>query len=327
MTRRLPALDGLRAISILLVLGAHMLPLGPKALELNDTAGAMGMSLFFALSGFLITSALRQDSNVPAFLVRRLTRIVPLAYAYVLLVFTFVHFDPTAALWTASFTINYFTHYMRDGLNNHFWSLCVEVQFYIGIAIAVLLGGKKALWIVVPICLLVTAIRIYETQYIAIQTHLRIDEILSGATVALLFYSRTRAFRIPSYVVLLFVISWIISGHPQAGWIQYLRPYFTGMLLFTVLLQKENIISKFVGMPIFGYIAIISYALYIIHPLTTYGWFNEGNVLQRYFFKRPISFLLTFGLAHISTFYWERPWTAAGRKWIESRKLKLASLK
>ena len=62
---RLPALDGLRAISILLVLAAHMLPLGPKILGLNFTAGAMGMSLFFALSGFLIASAL--DLPTPTF--------------------------------------------------------------------------------------------------------------------------------------------------------------------------------------------------------------------------------------------------------------------
>jgi peptidoglycan/LPS O-acetylase OafA/YrhL len=62
-TARLPVLDGLRAISILLVLAAHMLPLGPKVLRLNETAGPMGMSLFFALSGFLITSGLRENAE------------------------------------------------------------------------------------------------------------------------------------------------------------------------------------------------------------------------------------------------------------------------
>jgi peptidoglycan/LPS O-acetylase OafA/YrhL len=44
---RLFELDGLRAISILLVLSAHMLHLGSKFLHLNDMSGAMGMSLFF----------------------------------------------------------------------------------------------------------------------------------------------------------------------------------------------------------------------------------------------------------------------------------------
>ena len=100
---RLPVLDGLRAISILLVLAAHMLPLGPKVLRLNETAGPMGMSLFFALSGFLIVSGLRHNADVPEFLIKRLSKILPLAYGYTFLVFSFLYFDPKIMLWTASF--------------------------------------------------------------------------------------------------------------------------------------------------------------------------------------------------------------------------------
>src|SRR5437667_3569112 len=80
-----PALDGLRAISIILVLACHLLPLGPKALQLNLTAGPMGMSLFFTLSGYLIVSTLRSVS-ILEFIVKRVTRILPLAYLYILLV-------------------------------------------------------------------------------------------------------------------------------------------------------------------------------------------------------------------------------------------------
>ena len=40
----LGVLDGWRGISILLVLAAHLLPLGPKAWRLNETAGPMGMA-------------------------------------------------------------------------------------------------------------------------------------------------------------------------------------------------------------------------------------------------------------------------------------------
>ena len=78
--RRLPTLDGL--ISILLVLAAHMVPVGPRVLGLNYSVGAMGMSLFFALCGFLITSTLIHNPDILEFLVKRLARIVPLAYAY-----------------------------------------------------------------------------------------------------------------------------------------------------------------------------------------------------------------------------------------------------
>ena len=79
---------------------------------------------------------------------RRLARIIPLAYAYTFIVFTFVLFDPKIALWTATFLINYFTQYMVVDLNNHFWSLCVEVHFYIAIALTVFTFGKKGIWFV-----------------------------------------------------------------------------------------------------------------------------------------------------------------------------------
>src|SRR5437667_9931257 len=84
---KFPILDGLRAISILLVLADHLLPLGPKILQLNATAGSMGMSLFFALSGFLITSGLIKNPNISEFMARRLARILPLAYVYTMVVF------------------------------------------------------------------------------------------------------------------------------------------------------------------------------------------------------------------------------------------------
>jgi peptidoglycan/LPS O-acetylase OafA/YrhL len=322
---RLPVLDGLRAISILLVLATHMLPLGPKLLKLNDTAGAMGMSLFFALSGFLITSTLIHNSDTFEFVVKRLTRILPLAYAYTFFVFTFLLFDPKAAFWTASFLINYFTDYMVGGYNNHFWSLCVEMHFYIAITLTVMFWKKKGLWIVWPACLAITALRIDDGAYIAIQTHLRVDEILSGACVATLYQNFwIRRVRYPNIVLGIAVLLWFLSSSPYAQWLQYLRPYTTALVLGAVLCHSNTLIADFLASRWMRYIATISYALYVIHPLTIHGWFNQGSIIDRYLLKRPISFILTFGAAHISTFYWERPWIQAGRKWIQARRIRLA---
>src|SRR5206468_10482977 len=85
---RLSLLDGWRALSILLVLAAHLLPLGPKWLELNDAIAPMGMALFFTLSGFLITRLLL-SVDVRSFLIRRFCRIVPLAWLAILIVLPF----------------------------------------------------------------------------------------------------------------------------------------------------------------------------------------------------------------------------------------------
>lgn len=88
----------------------------------------MGMSLFFALSGFLIASRLLDKPQILDFLVRRGARILPLTYLYLLLLLIFYDGDIPKALWSATFVVNYNTEYLF-GLNAHLWSLCVEVQF------------------------------------------------------------------------------------------------------------------------------------------------------------------------------------------------------
>jgi peptidoglycan/LPS O-acetylase OafA/YrhL len=321
---KLPVLDGLRAISILLVLACHLLPLGPKVLRLNETAGAMGMSLFFALSGYLITSGLVRNPNVQEFLTRRLSRILPLAYSYTLVIFLLFSFDPGSLLWTNLFVVNYLTQYLNDW-NGHFWSLCVEMQFYLAVAIAVLAVGRKGLWIVWPACLAITLLRVNAGAYVAIETHLRVDEILSGACIATIYSNRpTFNHRVTSSALLAIMVVaaflWAISAWPLADAFQYLRPYTTALVLFSSLryaaAKPETLLSS---RPL-RYVATISYALYVIHPATAHGWMNEGSTVTRYLLKRPISFALTFLLAHISTFHWESRWQSAARQWIERRR-------
>lgn len=67
-------LDGWRGISILIVLASYMLPLGRKHLRANGAAGVFGMILFFALSGFLITSTMIHDPSVRNFLILKAGR-------------------------------------------------------------------------------------------------------------------------------------------------------------------------------------------------------------------------------------------------------------
>jgi peptidoglycan/LPS O-acetylase OafA/YrhL len=313
-----PVLDGLRAISILLVLACHLLPLGPKALRFNETAGAMGMSLFFALSGFLITTGLIKNQNIREFMIRRLARILPLAYAYTIVVFLFLSFDPKALLWTDLFLVNYLTQYLNDW-NGHFWSLCVEMHFYLAIAFVVLVAGRKGLWVVWPACLAITLLRVSAGEYLAIKTHLRVDEILSGACVAMLYHN---GFRIRGSLAIIAVAAllWALSAWPSAYAAQYFRPYTTAFMLFaSIYYGVANTKTVLASRPL-RYIATISYALYVIHPATAHGWMNEGDPITRYLLKRPISFALTFILAHISTFYWESLWQSAARRWLKRRR-------
>src|SRR5262249_3705464 len=145
-----------------------------------------GMSLFFALSGFLIVSGLRHNDDIFEFAVRRFARILPLAYLYLVIVSLLVHFDADAVFVTGTFLVNYLSQYMTIN-NGHFWSLCVEVHFYIALALVVLAAGKNGIWMVWPACLIITAMRMANGVYLDIETHLRVDEILVGACIATLY--------------------------------------------------------------------------------------------------------------------------------------------
>lgn len=317
---KLPVLDGLRAISILLVLACHLLPLGPKALELNSAAGAMGMSLFFALSGFLIAFGLMRNPDIHEFLARRLARILPLAFSYTFVVFVIFSFNPKALLWTDLFVVNYFDQFLNPW-NDHFWSLCVEMQFYFAIALVVLIGGRRSVWVVWPACIAITMHRVSLEAYISIFTLQRVDEILSGACIATLYpYIHNRKLKVGPIVMFIPVLLWAVSSYPLTGALQYFRPYATALLLIASLCYGSSHPKTFLASRSLRYIATISYALYIIHPATVHGWMSEGGPLIKYLLKRPISFVLTFALAHFSTFHWERPWQFVAKRWIQKRR-------
>jgi peptidoglycan/LPS O-acetylase OafA/YrhL len=235
-------------------------------------------------------------------------------------VFVVITFDPASLFWTNVFFANYVDQYLSS-YNAHFWSLCVEVQFYFAIAAAVLLVGKKGLMGVWPVCIAITAMRISQQTYIAIQTHLRADEILAGACVATIFQvSWIGRLRLATALFCAAAGLWFLSAHPLTGWVQYFRPYATALLLAAALCLPNSALSKFLSSDPFRSIATISYALYIIHPLTIHGWWNDGSVMVRYLLKRPISFAMTFVAAHFATFYWEKTWTQAARQRIRKRR-------
>jgi peptidoglycan/LPS O-acetylase OafA/YrhL len=311
-TRKFPVLDGLRAISIILVLVSHMAPVGNEAN--SRTAGAMGMSLFFVLSGFLITSTLLHNDDVFSFVVKRLARIVPLAYLYTSLLFLFRAISPTDAAFTYAFVVNYIG---MDPYNWHFWSLCVEMQFYLSIALCVWIFGRRGLWLVWPACIAVTLLRIDVGAYNDVRTHLRVDEILTGACVATVFSEKWRL-RFPTLLAAGAAIAWAACSIHDAGWVQYLRPYATGIMLLVVLCHSDTVLSRILSSVPLRYVADISYALYVIHPITEIGWMHGGTFLARAL-KRAASLAMTFSLAHLSTFYWESWWRKAASAWIVGR--------
>jgi peptidoglycan/LPS O-acetylase OafA/YrhL len=152
------------------------------------------------------------------------------------------------------------------------------------------------------------------SSLVIIETHLRVDEILAGASVALFFrrgfLKNAEAANGNLSVSFLF---WFFASSEFTGPLQFLRPYSSAALLAVVLQLAPGIMPSLLEGRALRYVAQVSYALYVVHPATMHGWINEGSVVERYFVKRPVSFALAFLLAHLYTFYWESRWIAWGK--------------
>jgi len=304
---RLKMLDGWRAISILLVLAAHMLPLGPKSWGANFAVGALGMAIFFTLSGFLIVSILQRNPDVWSFLTRRLARIVPLAWTALALSFAvkglpFAYWPPNFLFYAN------LPPFWLDEWSSHFWSLGVEMQFYMGIALTVLLLGRRGLLIVPLAAIAVTAARIGTGTAVSIVTWFRVDEILAGGILALVIHGMlgerpVRLLRaLPFWPVLLL---FLLSASVSLPWLNYPRPYLAATMVGITVLRPIRGLTPLLESAPMGYLARISYAVYVIHHFTLWGWLGSGHGLVKYA-KRPISFAVTFALAHVSTHYFEK---------------------
>src|SRR2546426_2623171 len=129
--QHLPALDGLRAVSVFTVMVYHF--------GFIRVPGDLGVSAFFVLSGFLITWLLLKedratgDVSLTRFYVRRVLRIFPAYYAFLAVSFVidYMRHDPwSPALSTSAifYVVNYFNALYGHPSTSiaHAWSLAIE---------------------------------------------------------------------------------------------------------------------------------------------------------------------------------------------------------
>lgn len=143
---RIASLDGLRAVSILMVLAGHTYgkSLGPyKAhwittyLKVGAHYAAFGVDVFFVISGFLITLLLLKERektgsiSLRRFYVRRAYRILPAAYAVTLVIAIVWH--NRIVLRDVLCSLLYVQNFNAKASWSlgHMWSLAVEEQFYL----------------------------------------------------------------------------------------------------------------------------------------------------------------------------------------------------
>jgi peptidoglycan/LPS O-acetylase OafA/YrhL len=160
-TKRIPSLDGLRAVSVLLVVLTHFT--GELPLAINRAMGNLGVRFFFVISGFLITSILLAELNKTAsinltkFYFRRTLRIFPAYYFYLLMIGLAAAVGILQIPFSSFISpLTYTSNYIAPGAweLGHSWSLAIEEQFYLlfpGLMVMTTLAVYRKLLILIVI--------------------------------------------------------------------------------------------------------------------------------------------------------------------------------
>lgn len=271
-------LDGLRAISILLVITAHAAD--PLFTRLH---GAVGVTIFFVISGYLITTLLLREeerngrARIKAFYIRRAFRILPLYYltlaAYVVLIGVLHLQAGASSLWHS---LPYYLTYQNDlvphgaGVFNHSWSLAVEEKYYLvwPLMFAIPVLRKHRLTVASGLAALTALASLWSaTHYFAIYT-----PILLGCVVALVLdnpeYYRwaVRLATTPVAVALIAaLIGWDLAFENGSN----VHIVFSVLvaLLFPAVLAGPRWLSGLLSNKVLVYIGTRSYGVYLIHRI------------------------------------------------------------
>lgn len=278
-----PALDGLRALSIGLVVLWH----ATEEKYYGWLHGFHGVTIFFVLSGFLITTLLLREEDrhgsvsFRGFYVRRIFRILPLYYIVlgiycVLILFARMQPDRIEAFQRAlpyyTFYFSEFPHYMRFRAPFDLsWSLGIEEKFYL-IWPALAFGFLQVIRSRMSAALGLLAVTLLLPDAWGASVFLRpYGLILVGCVVALAMHApdgfnavrKLGAWQLPLLVGLL--ASCVIVGEPKR-W-EILVALMTALLLIATLANPDGAIARIFSAAPLVKIGGISYGIYLIHQL------------------------------------------------------------
>lgn len=283
-------LDGLRAFAILLVLFAHA---GLGAL----VPGGFGVTVFFFLSGYLITSLLRFEwastgkVSLSSFYLKRVIRIFPPLYVtflFCLLLMVAGLLDAPISGSGALIDLAYLTNYAMflpysSGFPMPLWSLDVEEHFYMVFplffaGVLASMGGRRAASTCLFLCGAVLLVRFanaatlsdYSNNYY--WTHTRIDSILFGCCLALWrnpILDGKRAWRPVGWHALaalaVLLLCFIIRSDFFRETIRYTLQGGALFILFAYCLNSTGSLAALLSSRPLKHIADWSYTLYLVH--------------------------------------------------------------
>lgn len=323
---RIAGLDGLRGLAVAMVLGFHLYPrLVP--------GGWLGVSLFFTLSGYLITTVILRDRDAGtftfgSFYARRVRRLLPAA-VLVLTVF--------AAVWSllgwfnedhrtdVFFSLLQVANWQQiwEGVPYgtalaspvvHYWSLAIEEQAYVVLPLLLVVFGARWMRLVAPALFVASVAATFiadgNRSVIYFGTHTRAAEIMAGVMVALLFHARaSRPNRTVSTVLSLAGIAYLTV----AAVVVHLNDeiVYSGGLIVTGLVSAMVIatlptsaLAPVFNLGVLTWLGTVSYGVYLVHwpVLMT---LKETSLPQ--WAIAPSTLVITIGAAHVMYRHFELP--------------------
>jgi peptidoglycan/LPS O-acetylase OafA/YrhL len=334
MKKKIPQLDAVRGIAVLLVL-MHNTDVYPALhLRLIAANGWMGVDLFFVLSGLLITGILldTKESNgyFKNFYARRCLRIWPLYYSLLIFMFVIVPivrpseghavFEARSSPWWAypiflqNFLIPIPTQ--ATGLLGVTWSLAVEEQFYLVWPLVVRFCNETQLRrIAIAVICISPVLRFYLVRHhvnIYSNTFCRLDGLMAGALLALTLRSTNFS---PSKLLTRAWIALLVSAPLALGieiaydakWIVFsLTALAAVSFIYLALFSTQKWLHSLLTNRFLVYSGTISYGIYLLQkiPLDAAKTFHLD---KHQYLALPLTAAVTYALATLSWNLLEKP--------------------
>jgi peptidoglycan/LPS O-acetylase OafA/YrhL len=330
---RVPQLDALRGIAILLVILHNESNVFPSLhLERVFANGWMGVDLFFVLSGFLITGILIDDRSsdryFTSFYARRCLRIWPLYYSLLLFMFVIVPwlrpseagtvFGKSSPWWAYPLFLQNFLVVSPTNAAGPLavtWSLAIEEQFYLvwpwvirywslaqvrTLALAVICVSPLARF-----CLSFFDVNLYTNVFC------RLDGLMAGAVLAIAVRTQERQpSRRVSYAWTTLMVCLplaFVTESMNARWIVFsLSALSSAALVYIALLSSGVFARRVLNNAFVVYTGTISYGLYLLHKIP-FDAAKPFLVDRRPLLALPLLLAACYGVAWLSWISLEKP--------------------
>ena len=313
-SRRVPLLDGIRGVAVLLVITSHAL--GPEV----EPMGAVGVTVFFVLSGYLITTLLLEEQGLtgrisrPRFYARRARRLLPalgvlLSAELAWRVAADVSLTPTMIAGAYGTNIALALGLDASSLG-HTWSLALEEQFYLLWPLLLPLLMRRRPMVTITCAATASALgRVllyllapWPVSFFGPLT--RADAILVGCAVAIAIRQGWRPSkpRLAAGVgALLLAVSSATMGMPAAVVLIAPAAIATALLIAWATSGPADALASTLSWSPLRYTGRISYGLYLWHPLVL------SLALDRHLPVLAFTIVGSFSIATVSWLVVERP--------------------